>query len=219
MTAELRDFAQSILRMDSERIMWFEQSQRLAKKCDAQAVELERVTARLAESESDRADVRERVREACACLREAIGSNGSKNVEEYAERAAARITELEARLAAVAPAVEAPVETAEVDGFRVGDLVRNLASAPSLAWGTVRHLSRFVEVEYAGAPHRIAYCSDELTRKPVEVGDTVRCTAVGYESKRGKVVELGALGKSCAVTTAPGSTLYMPAAHLVAVAP
>lgn len=104
----------------------------------------------------------------------------------------------------------------------VGDLVRfGHETLPLLevfhdetvgfAFGTVARQS----------PYRRKVCSQlqHMERKPVEVGDTVRCTAEGYESKRGKVVELGAPGKSSIVITAPGSTLYMPVAHLVAVAP
>lgn len=40
----------------------------------------------------------DRVRLACATLRDAVGSNGPESIESFAERAAARIAELEAQL-------------------------------------------------------------------------------------------------------------------------
>ena len=39
--------------------------------------------------------LRDRVRLACATLRDAVGSNGPESIESFAERAAARIAELE----------------------------------------------------------------------------------------------------------------------------
>ena len=104
-----------------------------------------------------------------------------------------RNAELEARLAAVAPA-----ETAEVDGFRVGDLVRfNHETLPLLevfhdetvgfAFGTVA----------CDSPHRRKSCSQlqHMVRKPVEVGDTVRISPVasGY-GRVWKVREITANG-------------------------
>jgi hypothetical protein len=49
----------------------------------------------------DYPDMRERVRTACATLRDAVGSDGPESIESFAGRAAARIAELEARLARV----------------------------------------------------------------------------------------------------------------------
>lgn len=46
----------------------------------------------------DYPDMRERVRTACATLRDAVGSNGPESIESFAERAAARITLLETQL-------------------------------------------------------------------------------------------------------------------------
>ena len=43
----------------------------------------------------DYPDMRERVRTACATLRDAVGSDGPESIESFAERAAARIAELE----------------------------------------------------------------------------------------------------------------------------
>ena len=213
----MQDFARSILRMDDERMLWWERSQELAKKCDAQAVELERVTARLAESESDREDVRERVREACATLREVIGANGGENVEEYAERAAARITELEARLAAVAP-----VETDEVDGFRVGDLVRfNHEALPLLEVFHDETVGFSFGTVVTDSPHR-RKCSQlqHMVRKPVEVGDTVRVVGGHRDGARGRVD--GIIEGEARVVVDPnaslGDALWVATRWLVAVA-
>ena len=51
-------------------------------------------------------DMRARVRLACATLRDVLGSNGPESIESFAERAAARITELEAQLRAMTEAAE-----------------------------------------------------------------------------------------------------------------
>lgn len=57
-------------------------------------------------TEGELVAVRDRVRSACATLRDAVGSNGPENIESFAERAAARIAELEAQLRAMAEAAE-----------------------------------------------------------------------------------------------------------------
>lgn len=43
-------------------------------------------------------DMRNRVRGACATLRDAVGSRGPESIESFARRAAARIVELEEKL-------------------------------------------------------------------------------------------------------------------------
>lgn len=81
---------------------------------------------------------------------------------------AARVTELEARLAAVTPAVD------EVDGFRAGDLVchKGCAGSPG-GWGRVITLGKRIEANF-GRHGLHTYLPNELERKPVEVGDAVR---------------------------------------------
>jgi hypothetical protein len=132
---------------------------------------------------------------------------------------ATRVTELEARLAAVAP-----VETAEVDGFCVGDLVRfNHETLPLLevfhdetvgfAFGTVA----------CDSPHRRKSCSQlqHMVRKPVEVGDTVRVVEGRYEGLVG-VVD-GVIGEEARVVIDPkvsmGEARWVMLPRLVAVAP
>jgi hypothetical protein len=91
---------------------------------------------------------------------------------------AARVTELEARLTAPAPAA------VEADGFRVGDLV---AAAPTGAgsWGRVIGFDAGdVECDYLEQGIH-SHEPSELSRKPVEVGDTVR--VLGDARAAGKV--------------------------------
>lgn len=222
MTAELRDFARSILRMDGERVMWFERSQELAKKCDALTAELEESRARrlagpfslinaalgvsedessieackrvVGERDASRAELAgvaaqrdaylsrsvelatrvteleaktfdlARLEQDNAGLRSALASEARKTFDMHA-----RVTDLEARLAA------APVETAEVDGFRVGDLVRYLSNPSGQPRDHWRAIERF---NHQRAVYRqsgeCGIGTEFLTRKPVEVGDTVR---------------------------------------------
>jgi hypothetical protein len=80
------------------------------------------------------------------------------------------------------PWIEGDV-TRELDGFRVGDLVRNSA-ALTVSWGAVTHVDRFVEVTYPGCDVSTAYASSQLTRKPVKEGDIVRVLGT---SLRGQV--------------------------------
>lgn len=91
----------------------------------------------------------------------------------------------------VADEARAPVE---VGGFKVGDLVRNLLSAPCIAWGRVTRVGRHVEVTYPTNREAIAYKPDELCRKPVGVGDMVRNT-VG--TRIGKVIGTSEHGDIC----------------------
>lgn len=110
------------------------------------------------------ADERDAARAELAGVAAQRGAHLSRSVE-----LAARVTELEARLAALTPTL------VEVDGFRVGDLVRHRSSV--LSWGVVDGVGQHVRVVYPGhdrGPDASSYRPDELTRKPVKVGDTVR---------------------------------------------
>lgn len=80
---------------------------------------------------------------------------------------ATRVTELETRLAALTPA---PVE---VDGFRVGDLVGFKQNPPPQQFGVVERVDEWVKARFP-SHYVAAYKPHQLTRKPVEVGDTVR---------------------------------------------
>ena len=107
---------------------------------------------------------------------------------------ATRNAELEARLAALTPAVE----PAEVGGFRVGDLVRwsgLMGDACAMSGGARwRPISSFdgLKASYEGGV-RNGYPTSKLTRKPVEVGDTVRISPVASGSGRvWKVREIAA---------------------------
>ena len=51
-------------------------------------------------------DMRNRVRGACATLRDAVGSRGPESIESFARRAAARIAELEEKLSGIAPSLQ-----------------------------------------------------------------------------------------------------------------
>lgn len=84
---------------------------------------------------------------------------------------AARVTELEAKIATMTPAVD------EVDGFRVGDLVEYVADGGRYA--TITNLGTDHSVLKGGAWARLStmVCpvfASSLRRKPVEVGDAVR---------------------------------------------
>lgn len=99
-------------------------------------------------------------------LRAALASEVRKTDVARDER-----DELRVKLTAMPPV--------EIDGFRVGDLVRDLKSRDCTKWGAVARLSRCVEVQYPTRRHVIAYDTDELARKPVKVGDMVRTTSIG----------------------------------------
>jgi len=97
---------------------------------------------------------------------------------------AARVTELEARLAAVAPATVAPVE---VDGFRAGDLV--------YAPGNDGRYARITDMSAGTGRSWISTmtCSVQtsaLRRKPVEVGDAVRCVSGPFTGRAGMVTDV-----------------------------
>ena len=158
MTRELRDFAESILRSEGERLMWWERSQELAKKCDSLVRQNERLAADVATLTAER------------------------------DKLAARVVELEAKLGPVAPVEEVDsfqiglgiwspdCKIEEVDGFRVGDLVRYEA----LTQEKYTRITGFINlgddrVWHASLGNIDAFCvTSQLIRKPVEVGDTVR---------------------------------------------
>ena len=130
----------------------------------------------------------------------------------------ARASTLEARLAALTPAA------VEVDGFRVGDLVRfNGEVLPLLEVffdETVGHSFGAVECD---APYRRKSCSQlqHMVRKPVEVGDTVRIVEGGHAGCIGRVD--GIVCGEARVVTDPnaslGEALWVMLPRLVAVAP
>ena len=147
-------------------------------------------------------ETRERVREACATLCGAVGSNGPESIESFAERAAAHIAELEARLTAL---TLAPVE---VDSFRVGDLVVAYDYAPE---PIARFVKDFAHLDKAG----LAVGVERLARKPVEVGDTVR--HVSGSPARYTVAAFETDGGNQFARTHEGP--FIPSKNLVAVAP
>lgn len=101
---------------------------------------------------------------------------------------AARVTELEAALKRASCTLTATPAAVEVDGFRVGDLVRHRSSV--LSWGVVDAVSQHVRVVYPGhdrGPDASSYRPDELARKPVKAGDTVRVTSGALAGSTGVV--------------------------------
>lgn len=111
------------------------------------------------------------------------------------------------------PWIEGDV-TRELDGFRVGDLVRNSA-APQVSWGAVTHVDRFVEVTYPGRDVATSYASSQLTRKPVKEGDTARCirgVSVGLTGEVSSIDSLIAI-----VQGSNGFSFSTPLSYLVAV--
>ena len=107
--------------------------------------------------------------------------------------------------------------TRELDGFRVGDLVRNSA-APQVSWGPVTHVDRFVEVTYPGRDVSTAYASSQLTRKPVKEGDMVRCISGISAGLTGEVSSIYGL-IAIILNASNGSTFRAPLSYLVAVDP
>ena len=83
----------------------------------------------------------------------------------------ARASTLEARLAALTPAV------VEVDGFRVGDLVRYsrlTGDYTCLPIAKFKGGKAVYTTDEDGSPYENEFPVSQLRRKPVEVGDTVR---------------------------------------------
>ena len=174
MTRELRDFAESLLRIDSEREMWWERSQELAKESRLLAAANHSLLADVATLTTER------------------------------DALAARVAELEAKLE---PA--APVE--EVDGFRVGDLVSAHGCAPE---PIARIVLGYVHLDGAG----FSTHSRGLTRKPVAIGDTVRCVSGPFAGRTGRVEH--DYVASMSVCTGPGEgSFWTTPTKLVAVAP
>jgi len=183
---DLRDFAQSILRLDDERIMWWEEKKRVQVERDQAGRMCDEARAERDAARSELAGV--------AAQRDA---HLTRSVE-----LATRVTELEARLAA------APVE----DGFRVGDLVVAYDYAPE---PIARFVKGFAQLDKAG----LSIAVECLTRKPVEVGDTVRCVSGAFAGRTGTVVHV-CFGRDARVQSEPGGGCFTTeVAHLVAVAP
>lgn len=113
------------------------------------------------------------------------------------------------------PWIEGDV-TRELDGFRVGDFVRNSA-ALTVSWGAVTHVDRFVEVTYPGRDVSTAYASSQLTRKPVTEGDTARCIRGAYGGLTGKVRSIDCL--VAIIQASNGFDFSTPLSYLVAVDP
>jgi multidrug efflux pump subunit AcrA (membrane-fusion protein) len=143
-----------------------------------------------------------------AGLRSALASEARKTFDMHA-----RVTELESRLAAAAPA-----EAAEVDGFRVGDLVGFFLNPPPQQFGVVERVDEWVKVKFP-SHYVAAYKPHQLARKPVEVGDTVRVVGGGSRAGRIDAVICG----EAHVVTEPGERLgeayWVILSRLVAVAP
>lgn len=100
----------------------------------------------------------------------------------------ASLGELDALMRTQAVAVPTPAEPVEVDGFRVGDLVRwsgLMGDAAAMTggnrWSPISGFSG-TKAYYEGGVRNGSPVAN-LTRKPVEVGDTVRVSqgpATGY---------------------------------------
>ena len=140
-----------------------------------------------------------------------------------AEAAEAKL--LEVRGIVAAPQC-VPLKPEEVDGFRVGDLVRwsgLMGDACAMSGGARwRPISSFdgLKASYEGGV-RNGYPTSKLTRKPVEVGDTVRIVEGGHAGRIGRVD--GIVCGEARVVTDPnaslGEALWVMLPRLVAVAP
>lgn len=143
------------------------------------------------------------------------------------EVACAKVRELEAQLLEVRKAVgeKAPEESAKAppkqSEFQVGDLVARHPRGPG-CWGKVHAVKGdYVRVSYPTVGEGLYWHMErELTRKPVEVGDTVRVTIESHAGKRGKLEVLGESDRWCdMVRLDESSLLYVPRRYLVAIAP
>ena len=130
---------------------------------------------------------------------------------------ATRVTELEVRLAALTPAA------VEVDGFRVGDLVR-WVRVPTVGAASDSHWRALTDVRSGRGWYRLSspqgVLLEDLVCKPVEVGDTVRCISGAFAGRTGVVV--GRVEGSCLRMQdgGPGGGHFSTdPASLVAVAP
>ena len=211
MSNELRDFAQSILRMDSERVMWWERAQSLAKS-DSLVRQNERVFA----------DVVTLIAERDAVIKERADAILSRD-HAYADLASmtaqrdswlAKSIALAEQLHALQSAT--PGAPVEVDGFRVGDLVcwKLIAHASDITWNPIESL-RDGRAQYAPAWSTL---TKMLARKPVEVGDTVRCVSGPFAGRTGVVTRY--IGNDLCVQESPGGGSFSTAPScFVAVAP
>jgi hypothetical protein len=170
----------------------------VAAQRDAHLTRSAELATRNAELEAKTFDLA-RLEQDNAGLRSALSSEARKTFDMHA-----RITELEARLAAAAPA--------EVDGFRVGDLIRLEGIADS-------QIESFMKV--TGCWRMLVagqwWTVGRHSRKPVEVGDTVRCVWGNLKGRGGRV-EYECGGEQWRVTS-PDGAFYATAKHIVAVAP
>ena len=141
---------------------------------DEVAIALERIVAeRVLEA---RSDVTERWLPEFAKL-EAERNAACAERDGWRKRAEAAETKLlEVRGIVAAPQC-VPLKPEEVDGFRVGDLV----SAYALEEEPIARLCQgFAQLDKAG----LSVQTERLTRKPVEVGDTVRISPLASGSGR-----------------------------------
>ena len=138
-------------------------------------------------------------------------------LRERAEAAEAKL--LEVRGIVAAPQC-VPLKPEEVDGFRVGDLVRFDGEAlPLLEVLFDETVGSFGTVE-RNSPYRRKSCSQlqHMARKPVEVGDTVRVTDGSYVGVRGPV-DCIVDGEAYVRLGDGWGTRWLPTRSLVAVAP
>ena len=94
-----------------------------------------------------------------------------------------RFIEVEVPLPVEQPVLQGHLVAEEGD-FQEGDLVRHMHS--TLSWGTVYEVGDYIKVSYSGpilSSCKSSYKPNEIARKPIEVGDTVRVKGLG----RGKV--------------------------------
>ena len=141
--------------------------------------------------------------------------------EREAQALREQVQALEAKLLevrkVVADEARAPLE---VDGFRVGDLVRH--SVFGMSTMTIARFERKGEVNYAHIDgHTGGWSVNNLAHKPIEVGDTVRCAKGRYAGLVG-VVD-GTIGGEARVVIDPsvslGEARWVMLPRLVAVAP
>jgi hypothetical protein len=151
--------------------------------------------------EAKKATLEERIAAAETHLRHALACE----YDGHAEHITAAMRALRGETAPVAP-----VETAEVDGFRVGDLVSKSTFKgykPITGVGMT-----FVYVNGYTAQF------GSFTRKPVEVGDTVRCVSGAFAGRTG-TVEQDRVVCMYVVSSGGEGAFWTEPSKLVAVAP
>ena len=207
-----RDIVESVERAVKERDKAKEQLKELIALLGLDGVSPETVKGALLKVRAWDKDLREKRDNACAQRDEAV---------RHAQALREQVQALELKLLEVRKVVADEARAPdEVDGFRVGDLVRHRSS--TLSWGVVDAVGQYIRVVYPGhdrGPGAPSYKPDEITRKPVEVGDAVRVTLERYASRTGTVKSLGQDGKCDLVCESPSTMLYVRHEHLVAIAP